>query len=301
MTHFYKKNISILNIPKSVRWFLIGSLCYSLAMTLVKFLSPNIASTTLVFIRLLFGTLFLVPTVIKAGAQKLKTKRFPLHCLRIFFTCLAMSCTYYAYSHLPLALATSAGFTGPLITTLFSIVFLRDRVSFQRWIILLIGYIGVLVAVHPGAAPFDPAILVALAASVFASISILLVKKLVATESPTQMLFYSTLGCLIIIGSIVVWRWHTPSIENLALLFVISALNLFAQYCNLRAIQLTSPSRLAPFEYSRFVFALPLGILLLGEQPTLRSLVASVIIIVATAYLTFLTNKKGAQHPKNSS
>src|SRR3546814_15484069 len=50
---------------------------------------------------------------------------------------------------LPLDQATAIGFSAPLIATLLSAVFLKEKVGRHRWLATMIGFLGVLIIIHP--------------------------------------------------------------------------------------------------------------------------------------------------------
>ena len=56
--------------------------------------------------------------------------------------------------HMPLALAVAIGQTSPLMILVLSVVFLRERVIWQRWAAVLVGFAAVLLVARPGTAGF---------------------------------------------------------------------------------------------------------------------------------------------------
>jgi drug/metabolite transporter (DMT)-like permease len=288
------KNLSLehQNNLKSIIWMVLWALAFSIAMSITKLLSTNMNTLIIVWVRLTLGLILFLPFVLKHPIKELKTRRFPLHFIRVVFMCCSMLCTYYAYSHLPLAFATSIGFTSPLITTLLAIVILHERVKWQVWLVILAGYVGVIVMVHPGNAEFNPTVAIALLANLFASCSLITVKKLSDTESAAQIMFYANVMSVMFLGIFALAFWMTPNRHDMFLLTLLGALGVLSQFCSVKALKLGKPSILAPVEYSRLVFAIPLGLLLFDEVPTTKALIGSIIIILSTGYLTFLEIKR---------
>ena len=114
-------------------FMLLWALVFSLAMATAKTLSPEVDTLILLFMRYFFGLVFFSPFLMKSDLKDFKTSRPLLHVTRIMCMGAAMGCTYYAYRNLPLALATSIGMTGPLFTTMLSMLLLKDSVSFPKW------------------------------------------------------------------------------------------------------------------------------------------------------------------------
>jgi drug/metabolite transporter (DMT)-like permease len=83
--------------------------------------------------------------------------------VRGVFGLMAMYCSYYAIAHIPLADYTALSFTKPLFATVLAVLILQEIVRWRRWTATLVGFLGVLVMVRPGAGSFQPAALAALA------------------------------------------------------------------------------------------------------------------------------------------
>ena len=263
-------------------WSLCGSICFTTAMSCAKLLDPSVKGAVLVFFRCFFGLIFFLPFLFKEGFGNLKTKRPLLHILRVLFTCSAIACTYYGYRNLPLAMATSLGFTAPLMTTALAILVLKEVVTIKKWALIIAGYMGVLVIVHPADFAFNNAVYVLLLANLFASSSIICGKKLTATESTISMMFYVNVISTLLSGSVAYFMWVTPSIRDLAILVFLGLMGVTAQFCYIRSLQNANPSFLAPFEYSRLIIAIPIGFVIFSELPTMWTLVGAGIIIAAT-------------------
>lgn len=267
-------------------WSLAGSVCFTTAMSCAKLLDPSVKGAVLVFFRCFFGLIFFLPFLFKEGFSNLKTKRPLLHILRVLFTCSAIACTYYGYRNLPLAMATSLGFTAPLMTTALAILVLKEVVTIKKWALIIAGYMGVLVIVHPADFAFNNAVYILLLANLFASSSVICGKKLTATESTISMMFYVNVISTLLSGSVAYFMWVTPSQHDLIVLIFLGLMGVTAQFCYIRSLQNANPSFLAPFEYSRLIIAIPIGFVIFSELPTMWMLVGAGIIIAATLLVT---------------
>lgn len=269
-------------------FMLLWALSFSSAMAFAKTLSPEIDSIIILFMRYFFGLIFFSPFLVQAGFKGFVTSRPILHLTRVVCVGLAMGCTYYAYRNLPLALATSIGMTGPLFTTILSIFLLKDSVSLPKWAFIIFGYLGVLVMVRPHELPISIGVWVELLANLFAAFSIICVKLLSRTESTLTIMLYANTVTTFIAGILALSLWKTPNTADLMILMVIGGLGVFSQFCSVSALKFANPSYLAPFEYTRMCFAIPVGYLFFQELPTLWTIGGSLMIIGATYGLTRL-------------
>lgn len=273
------------NKIKGILWMLSWAFMFSFAMSISKLVSKDVPTVMLVFMRLSFGLIFFTPFLVRQRDQSLKTRRFPLHLLRVLFVCATLMCTYYAYGHLPLAFATSLGFTAPLMTTILALLILKERVTLTRWVAVTIGYIGILVMLRPGYIPLDPAVPVALAANLLASCVVIIVRQLSSTESTLQIMFYGNFVTFIIISIAAALFWKMPAWDDLRWLILLGACGITSQFCSVQALKAAQPSLLAPFEYFRLIFAIPIGYFVFHESVGVWTLAGGAIIIASTWYL----------------
>jgi drug/metabolite transporter (DMT)-like permease len=276
--------------PKLVgaAFMLLWALSFSTAMSFAKALSPDVDSVIVLFMRYFFGLLFFSPFIMRVGIKGFSTKRLPLHLLRVIFVGVAMGCTYYAYRNLPLALATSIGMTGPLFTTLLSLLILKDSVSFSKWLLIIFGYLGVVVMVRPHEMPVSLGVWVELFANLFAALAIVCTKLLSRTESTVTIMLYTTTATTFFGGLVAISVWKTPALHDLIILMAVGAFGVFSQYAYVSALKYANPSYLSPFEYTRLCFAVPVGYFFFQELPTVWTFVGSFMIIAATYGLTRL-------------
>lgn len=264
----------------------IWSLCFSVVMTLAKKVSPEISGATLIFCRLLIGLTFAMPLFASQGMRTvLKTHNIGIHIIRAIIVTCAMGFTYYAYRNLPLAEAASIGQTGPLFTSLLAVLILGEKMTLPKWLAMAVGYAGVLFIVKPGQADFNIALMAALAANLLAGIAIIMAKKLSNTDSSQTILFYGTVGTLILTSVQVLFSWQTPSFVDFIYLIFIGAAGMLSQYCYLQALKYAPASFVTPFEYSRLCVTIPIGIVVFGEMPDLYSLLGSLIIVGSIVFL----------------
>ena len=271
----------------SIMMMLLWALSFTVAMSLAKVLSRNIHSLMIVFLRCSFGLVFFLPFAAKEGVKALRTRRPLLHGLRVVFVCGAMICTYYAYRNLPLATASAVGFASPLFITLLAFLILGDTISPQRWLAILAGYGGVLIILRPFSFHFNGAVYVALLANLLASCSIIVAKRLSSTESTVTIMFYTNIATFLLSAFAVSWVWETPLPRDILLLAGIGLAGTLSQFLYIEALKLGNPSFLAPFEYTRLLFAVAMGLLFFNEIPDSWVLMGAFLIILATLYLSW--------------
>ena len=288
------KNFAHTLKTNSIFWALAWGIIFSFAMSLVKFLSNNIAPLTIVFVRTFFGLLFFSPFILKTDITHLKTQKFPLHFLRATLISAAMFCTYYTYANLPLAFATSIGFTSPLITVLLASLIFKEKITASQWVALMFGYLGVLIMVQPQSFIFNQAVLAAILGNVVTSFVVILTKYLSRTENTIQIMAYNNFLSFLLIGIVFIGTiTHGLSQGDLWLLAVEGGLGVLSQFCYIQALKYGQPSTIAPFEYLRLVFMIPLGYFLFNEAVSFATLCGGLMIIITTYYITISKTEAG--------
>jgi drug/metabolite transporter (DMT)-like permease len=202
-----------------------------------------------------------------------------------------MLCTYYTYRRLPVAFATSLGMTGALFTTILSSIILKDHIGFWKWVVVFIGYLGVLLVIRPTSIMLDLAVITALLANIFASSSIITAKILSKTDSTITIMLYSNI--LITIFSLILANgsWQVLEAKDLVILSLTGLLGIITQFCAMTALRLCDPSFLAPFEYTRMFWAVWIGFVVFQEVPDSYGVIGSIIIISSTYLLTYSEKK----------
>lgn len=270
-----------------------SALALSTSMALARKLGDDIPTTLIVFVRGCFGFIFFLPFFLKNNLAIFKTNRIHLHILRAFLAVSAMLCTYYTYRNLPVAFATSIGMSGAIFTTTLSWFILKDYIGIFRWGLVLLGYMGVIVVIRPTTYLLDIAIITSLLANIFASLSIITAKILSRTDSTITMMLYSNIG-IVVVSALISGGQGSELLTSIdwIILSMTGLLGVSAQFALLNAIKLSSPSYIAPFEYTRMVFAILIGFIIFFEVPDMFTIIGSAIIITATYSLTYYESKK---------
>ena len=276
---------------KNASLAIIGVLSLSISMSIAKQLDTSIPTIMVVFVRSGFGLLFLIPIFIREIHSLSFATNIPLHIIRIILGVLAMLCTYYTYRNLPIAFATSIGMTGPIFTTALSGLILKEFIGYKKWILVILGYLGVLIVIKPTSFILDVAIITALLANLLAAICMIIIKILSRKDSIITIMLFGNVGIFVTSFLMSLAQWHSLSIYDMSLLSLTGILGIITQICSTVAIKRTSPSFVAPFEYSRILFATLIGFIVFNEIPAITTILGVSIIIASTYTMVRLKTK----------
>jgi drug/metabolite transporter (DMT)-like permease len=198
---------------------------------------------------------------------------FPLriHILRNAFHFGGQACWAFGVTLLPLATVFALEFTTPAWTMVMAAIFLGERITRGRVAALVLGFVGVLVILRPGAASFDPSALVVLAAAVFFSVQITTTKFLTGTNSTLNILFWMNvlqlpayLATGWALGGDLWFPARIPANQWLPLL-ALFVTGLSAHVCFTNAMRYGDATLVVPIDFLRIPFIATIGVALYAE------------------------------------
>ena len=197
------------------------------------------------------------------------------------------TCFLTALFNMPLANATAILQSTPLALTLVAALFLRESVGWRRWTAVLIGFVGVMLIVRPGAEGFNEAAYWALGAVGFIIVRDLATKRL-SPATPSLAITLMTAVAITCLGGGVtaLGEWQPVAPGTLGIL-ALSACFLFVGYLfSVMTMRVGDMGFVSPFRYTILIWALILGAVVFGEVPDALALIGAAIV-VSTGLYTF--------------
>jgi drug/metabolite transporter (DMT)-like permease len=253
--------------------------------TLAKYLSHDMPSLEIAWIRFAVFTLIMMPGVIAhLPANVLYTARPGLQILRglglagssILFIC--------GLRYLPIAEASATSFIAPIFVTGLSILFLRESVGKRRWAATIAGLIGVLVIVRPGTAAFHPAAILPIVSALCWAGTLVLTRLISGADRTLTTMTISALVGFVLLTVMLPFSWTAPGLREVGLAVAIGITSTAGQWIVALAYRYGDASVLAPFSYSQLVWVSILGFLVFGEIPDLSTICGAIIIIGSGLY-----------------
>ncbi len=237
---------------KGVLWFMLSLLISSINDVITKYLGNRLGSYEITFFRFLFGTFTLMPFIMYKGSSCLKTSRPMIHFFRGLILFLGISGWTYGLSIVQVTTATIITFTIPIFVLILGVFFLQEQVIWQRWVVTILVFAGLIVTINPTSSGFNPQSLVLIfSAILFATLDIIN-KKFVIEETMISMLFYSAIITALFALPFAAYYWQTPNSQELLLLFTLGAGANLILFCLLKAFALIDATALAPYRYINY-------------------------------------------------
>lgn len=251
-----------------------------------------------VFVILLFRSVVLVPLasllVWKTnGLGGFRTAKLRLHLLRGALLLSMFLMFFTGLQYLDLATAITLTFTAPLFTTLLSIPLLGEKVGIHRLGAVLIGFVGVVVILHPDGDVFGWPALMCLGATLCYSLAMIMTRKLGSTEGLTSLVFYQNIVFLAAGVVLAPMDWTPVPFPDAYYLLMAGVVTLVAHLAITQAYRIAPPPAIASFDYTTLIWGMLLGWLIWQEIPEPLTLIGAGVIIVAGLYVIFREARTG--------
>ncbi|WP_265036501.1 DMT family transporter [Wolbachia endosymbiont (group A) of Anomoia purmunda] len=274
-----------------VIWFILSLLSSVANDTISKYLSLHLQSFEIIFFRFLFTTITLVPFMFYYGIEAFKTSQISIQITRGALLFCGMVLWTYGLSTFPIVTATIISFSIPLFVILLAIPLLNENIIWQRWIVTIIGFIGIAITTKAHSEDFNPKILIFIVSALIFAILDILNKKLVIKESVISMLFYSALMTTIFSTPPLLFCWHVPSLLELVLLLILGINSNLILLFMLKAFTLTDATALAPYRYIELIISTIVTYIIFNELPDKSALYGTLILIPSTLFIAYSEGK----------
>ena len=284
-------------LPANLRgglWFLAGALLLSVMLAMIKYAGQRLHVTEILFFRQLVMAAVAAPVIARGFPGALRTARPDLQLARIGLAFGAMTLGFTAVIHLPLAVATTLGFTKTFFMTVLGMALLGEVVRARRWTALMAGFAGVLVVLWPHeAGEFGLYGLASIASAGMVAMVMVLVRKLTRVDRPVTILAWQAIGVGLLMFGPMLFFWRTPTPAEWGLLLAIGLISAAGQFMNILALRAGEASALAPLDFTRLVFAVALGLAVFGEWPEARTFLGAGVIVGAALYTLHRERRAG--------
>ena len=271
---------------RAVIFMVIGGVSIALMQAAVKLISLELHPFIITLYRAGLVFVVLLPILFWRGRAVFNTSSIRLQVVRGGIGGLGMLCVFTGLSMISLAEVTVLLFTVPIFATLLSIVFLSEKVGVRRWTAIFVGFLGILIIARPQGSVSTGHLFI-LCAALSWSTSILIAKKLTEKDTVISITFWQAMGCVPLAFIASLFVWELPSFVQLGALLGIAALGTVGHAMLYAALKVGQVSVILPLDYIRIIWSAVLGFILFGQLPTLHLYVGSLLIIAATAFLSY--------------
>ena len=258
---------------------------FSVLAGIIKFTSQFIHPVEQAFFRNIISIIFFIPFLISKKISLRKKANFNLLILRSIFGGVTMILLFWSYSLIPLSQVMAISFSTPLFIYFGSIIFLNEKNSPKKTLIMFLGFIFTIIIIRPDLEVKFGTVL-ALIAALTHAIAGLLVKKISKDENVLTLMF----SMIVLMSPITllpsVYVWETPdNLKIISLLFMIAVIATLGNYCWTKAISLSRLTNIMPFDFSKLIFATILGLFFFNERIDIITVIFGSGLIICNTYI----------------
>ena len=276
---------------------LAGFCTLSIGDAIIKGMAGEWPATAMATTRYAMGTLLLAVLVVRQqGWAGLALPKDGLQWLRGVAISLSAIGMFLAVWIMPLAEATTIGFTQPIITALLALVFLKERGHRATWIATGLAFIGVFIVLRPNFEAVGWGALLPLMSASAMAVVIIANRAAAGRASVLSMQYYMSVTALIfLLGATFVgdrsgvegFALTVPHWSVVARCAFIGFSATIAQYLIFMGTMRAGAGTIAPMTYGQLLMAVVLGWVFFGDHPDGIALLGAGIIISAGLFLWY--------------
>ncbi len=264
---------------------LAGMLMFSLNDAMGKMLVSTYSIGQVLLIRSVAALLILAPFLYRQGrAHVMAIQRPWLQLLRVFLSTFEVFCFYFAVSIYPLADVMTFWLACPIYVAALAPFLLKEHVGWRRWTAIIVGFVGVVIALQPAGRDLGPATIVSIIGPLAFAAFIVSGRSLRNTPD-TTLVFWQIIAALVAGLVLSPFDWVTPTFRDTLLLALLGVVAMAAHMLVNRALKLADASTLAPLQYTLLFWAVIFGYIFFNDVPNLAVYIGAALIVAAGIFI----------------
>lgn len=273
-----------LNPKRGIILMMMAVLGFAAMDGMSKYMGERYHIISVVMIRMWFFALFVVVwSVIKSGGIKAAARSHHpfVQFLRGGLLSLQICVAVASFVILGLAQTHAIFACYPLLVVALSIIFLGERVGWQRIAAIIMGCVGVLIIIQPGTTVFKPEALIAVAATLGFAIYNVLTRYVAKRDDPVTSFFWTGIAGCIVISMIGPFFWTPILMQDWAMMMMLCVTAMLAHLLMIMALNVAETTTLQPFALLQIVYSTLIGLILFKEVVDMHVFVGAGIIVAS--------------------
>lgn len=283
-------------------WLLVSFasfFCLTSISVLIKLLPHSIPLIQIASIQFILAFIFNMPFVLRkskniglpGGLNNLKTTHYLAHLFRSIGGVIAYLLFFAAIFNTSVVQANLLLSSAPIWATLFACIFFHKNINSLLITALIVGFIGVVVALHLHQFKINMGDIYGLLAGIMFAIAILASGQMSKTDPPVRQIFYFALAGAIICGGYSLFHWHPLSIMGWIILLAVGVLFILQQAFMVIALRHIHAIHFTPFNYTNPITAAVLAWIIWAYIPSIYTIIGTILICIS-GYLIYRISSK---------
>lgn len=263
-------------------------LAFSLNDVLGKWLVATYSVAQVLVLRSIAALVVLAPFIWREGAAHLlRPKRPGLQALRVACGTVEVACFYWAVSMMPLADTMAFWMATPIFVAVASALLLKEKLDRGRFAAVVVGFVGVILALGAGLdSGWLPTLVAVVGVCVYSGY--LLSTRALRGTSAAVLATYQMGGALLFGLVMAPFAWVPPTLPDVGLLMLLGVVGVVAHMAVTRSLALAPAPVVVPWQYAMILWGILFGWMFFDEVPEATMLVGVAIIVGAGLWLTRL-------------
>lgn len=239
------------------------------------------------------------------GLTTLRTARIGSHARRAAMGLGGMACNFGGMILLPMAEATTINLSVPIFAVIFAALLLGEPTGWQRWGAVIVGFVGVLIVLNPGAGfaaglsgTHGMGTLIALGGAIMTALITIAVRDLGRTEAAATIVFWFSLLSLIPLGIVLPFVFKPHSAHEWLLLLGLGFSGAVVQMSLTGALRLATVAVVIPMDYSALLWSVAFGWWFFGTLPADTTWTGAPLIIASGLFIAWREHRRHINRPK---
>ena len=297
------------NIPLAGAAIIFTVLALSLGDALIKLTSSNLVIWQIFVLRSALLLPLLLGAVLLFGLPFARDTRTYFWIAARSLMLVGMWVAYYAcLPHVDLSVAAAGYYTLPIFITLFSAVFVGDRIGRLGWLAVAVGFLGTLMIIKPSPTDFNAYVLLPLLSAVLYALAMILTRTKCQDVHPIGLSMALNLAFILAGGSatgllalvpgeqrtgFLMAPWAAMATNEWLAILLLAAAILIGSVGAAFAYQRGPSSVIGTFDFAYVAFAVSWGIVFFEEWPDAVTVVG-IFLIVAAGILSLRANAQAS-------
>jgi drug/metabolite transporter (DMT)-like permease len=269
---------------------------FSVSDACVKLATETLPTSQIMVVRgLMASALVTAMVLILRQATSLPRMLRPLVLLRAAAEGIIISLFIGAIAKLSLGNITAISQTSPLMTAAIAVLWLEQKLGWQRWLAIGAGFAGVALIVQPSLSGIDRYSTMAVGVAAFVTARDFMTRS-IGRSVPAMVVALATTLAGVAVGTLLatLQTWRTPTPFDFAVLGLGAVMVSLGNFFVVQAFRDADVAVISPFRYTIVAFALLNGFLIWHEVPDIPA-IAGILLIVAAGYYLIRQDIKATQ------
>ncbi|WP_300017722.1 EamA family transporter [uncultured Roseobacter sp.] len=248
---------------------------------IAKYLSAEYSPLFIGWARYAVACLIVIPLAFRFhGWQMFPEKQRFAHLVRTAFLVTAMTLYFLAIARIPISLAVSAYFVGPVVAVALSVLFLKEMFTWQKLLSLALGFVGSVVVLQPSG-EIEIGLIMAFGAGLFFALYLIATRQASQHSDPIKTLAFQCVIGTVLLSPQAAFTFEVPQVNLLWLFAGLGVISAIGHLLTILAFRLSDASTLSPLVYLELVGSALIGFIVFSEIPTATTVAGAALIIVS--------------------